>query len=132
MIMADKSKVEGLGGWLILITIGLFLGAGIWLFSFILWGFLLFSGESSPYGLSIFLLSAVLAYLLIYSLVLEFKKKKEFPKWAIIALWAGVIAAIFLSILDGDYSTLFGAIVGAIIWTWYFKVSKRVKNTFIK
>ena len=131
--MVDKNKkIEGIGGWLILPTIGLFLGAGIWLFNFFIWGLLLFSEESGLYELIIFLTSAIIAFLAIYSLVLEFKKKKEFPKWAIATLWAGVVAIILLSVLDRDYSDVFGAIIGSVIWTWYFNVSVRVKNTFVK
>ena len=131
--MAGKNKkIEGVGGWLILPTIGLFLGAGIWLFNFVIWGLLLFSEESGLYELIVFLTSAIIAFLAIYSLVLEFKKKKEFPKWAITTLWVGVVATILLSVLDGDYSDVFGTTIGAIIWTWYFNVSVRVKNTFVK
>ena len=131
--MADKNKkIEGIGGWLILPTIALFLGAGIWLFNFFIWGLLLLSEESGLYELIIVLTSAIMAFLAIYSLVLEFKKKKEFPKWAIATLWAGVVATILLSVLDGDYSDVFGTIIGSVIWTWYFNVSVRVKNTFVK
>ena len=131
--MADKNKkIEGIGGWLILPTIGLFLGAGIWLFNFFILGLLLFSEESGLYELIIVLTSAIMAFLAIYSLVLEFKKKKEFPKWAIATLWAGVVVTILLSVLDGDYSDVFGTIIGSVIWTWYFNVSVRVKNTFVK
>lgn len=130
--MADKNKkIEGIGGWLILPTISLFLGAGIWLFNFVIWG-LLFSEESGLYELIIFLTSAIIALLAIYSLVLEFKKKKGFPKWAIATLWVSVVATILLSVLEGDYSDVFGITIGVVIWTWYFNVSVRVKNTFVK
>jgi len=128
----DKKELKGIGGWLILPTIGLFLAAGIWLFDFVIYGLLLFLEESGTDELIVFLTSTLIASSAIYSLVLEFKKKKQFPRWAIATLWIGVIATIVLSVLDGDYSAIFGTMVGAIIWTWYFNTSKRIKNTFTK
>jgi len=125
-------KIEGIGGWLILPTIGLFLNAIGWLLIFATWESLLFSEKSGLYDLIIFLTSVIISFLEIYSLVLEFKKKKEFPKWAIATLWVGVVATILLSVSDGDYSYVFGTTIGAMIWTRYFNVSVRVKNTFIR
>jgi len=126
-----KEKLEGIGGWLILPTIGLFLAVGLWLFNFVILGLSLSSEESGTYELITFLISMIMAFLAVYLLVLEFKKKKHFPEWAIAYLWAGVLVTILLSVLDGDYSDVFLTVIGAIIWTSYFNVSKRVKNTFV-
>ncbi len=124
-------KPKGIGGWLILPTIGLFIAAIVWVFVFIISGLFFLSGEAEVYDLMMLLMAPVLAGLSIFSLFLEFKKKKEFPKWIIVTLWVGVVSTILLSIVDGDYSDNFSVITGSIIWTWYFSVSKRVKNTFI-
>ena len=129
-----KSKQEGpkgIGGWLILPTIGLFIGGTIWALCFLIYGFLLCVGGGFEEAV-IFLVSVLMTILIIYSIVLEFKKRKTFPKWAIITLWVSVVATFIFSLLDGDYSNLFGATLAAIIWTWYFRASIRVKNTFVK
>ena len=128
-----KEKLEGIGGWLILPTVGLFLSAGLWLFIFVMTGLLLLlSEEFRIYELTFLLMSPIMAFFAIYSLILEFKKKKQFIKWVIATLWAGVISTIILSILDGDYLDVFLTIISVIIWTQYFNVSIRVKNTFVK
>ena len=128
--MTDK-KPKGIGGWLILPTIGLFVSAVIWIFVFLIYGVL---RVVEPMGISIlatFLIAPVLAFMAIYGIVLEFRKKTLFPKWAIITLWAGVAATFILSVLDEDFSGIFTTVLGAIVWTAYFSYSKRVKNTFI-
>lgn len=125
---AEKDEVEGISGWLILPTIGLFIAAAIW--SLLGIGLILTISEEPE--LIILLVAVIMAFLTIYSLVLEFRKKKEFPKWAIVTLWAGFTANAALSVSDGDYSGALGTIASSIIWTWYFNVSKRVKNTFVK
>jgi hypothetical protein len=126
-----KKKIEGIGGWLILPTIGLFFSGLVWVLSFFIWGFLVIK-EFSLYNLTFFLISIILGFLTIYTLILEFKKKKEFPQWVIITLVAGVVATLILSVFDGQYSDLISSIAGAAIWIWYFSVSVRVKNTFVK
>jgi len=127
-----KKKVKGIGGWLILPTIGLFIGAFVWLIAFFLYGYISLFEGFSKIDLAYFLSATIMSFLTIYSLILEFKHKKEFPMWAIYTMWAGVFVTIFLSILDGDYSDLFATLAGTILWSWYFSVSIRVKNTFVK
>ena len=129
---SKKKKIEGISGWLILPTIGLFISAFMWVFSIFAWIFLLIFDEFSLYNLTFLIISIVLAFLVIYSLVLEFKKKKEFPQWVTITLLAGVISTLILSIFDGEYADLVTSVISAGIWITYFSVSKRVKNTFVK
>ena len=130
--MPNKNKkIEGIGGWLILPTIGLFLAAFIWVISIFLWAFLTFI-EFTLYNSTFFIISVILSFLTIYTLILEFKKKKEFVKWVFITLVSGIIATLILSIFDGNYFDLITSIISAGLWIWYFSVSVRVKNTFVK
>ena len=136
MIKKTKSKAKkipkGIGGWLILPTIGLFIGGLIWSICALLYGFLLCVGMFDVVSVIIFLVSVAMSVLIIYCIVLEFKKKKKFPSWAIFALWMGVLATLIFGLTDGDFSDLITTTLGAILWTWYFRVSVRVKNTFVK
>lgn len=128
----DKKKnVKGIGGWLIIPTIGLFLGAFVWVALFLLYGIIILLGESDLLAISYFLVSLIMSFLTIYSLVLEFGRKKEFPKWITITYISGFLATIILSLVDGDFSDVYGSTLGTIIWVWYFYVSVRVKNTFV-
>ncbi|MDP4012460.1 MAG: DUF2569 family protein [Candidatus Nanoarchaeia archaeon] len=127
----QQSGPKGIGGWLWIPTINLFLIAIIWSFNAFIYSLLFFTpewvGSDLPYLLSAFLIAIPSCY----SLFLEIRHKKEFPEWAIITLWLSVGVTFFLSYYEGDYSEGIGLIF-AIIWTWYFRVSVRVKNTFIK
>jgi hypothetical protein len=133
--MVNEKKIEGLGGWLILVQIG-------FIFSVIInLEFLLY-----PYGQSVIaflqqtynipslitiLLFCSIIFFYIYSLFLMYQKKKGFVKWAIFTLWYtfGINAIIVLTI-SGELMNLLFALASAILWTSYFKQSKRVKNTF--
>ena len=44
-VAKKKEKIEGIGGWLILPTIGLFISAFMWVFSIFAWIFLLIFDE---------------------------------------------------------------------------------------
>ena len=123
-----KEKLKGIGGWLIIPTIGLFLVVGIYSFLTIIYGISI----SSSTDLILFLLFIVVAGISLYTLILEFKKSKLFPKLFIIYLWLGVFAIIIMSLIDGEYTGVFSSIIFAFIWTWYANVSKRIKNTFVK
>lgn len=125
-------KPNGIGGWLILPTIGLFLSAAIYLFSFILFGAAILLDVANISDMYLFFTSIVMFCLVIYLIVIEFKKKKLFPKLAIFTLWLGVILAVISGLIDGDFYGVTQQTVGAILWSSYFKVSKRVKNTFTK
>lgn len=130
-----KKGPKGIGGWLILPTIGFFLFAVLYSFSGV-GGILmmLFSPEGTKPSFWItYLLALVLGIFAILLLVKEFKKKKQFPKWAIIYIWMNFIISFVLVIMDkGTYGISFWGLFWAVIWSWYFSVSKRVKNTFVK
>lgn len=121
-------KIKGIGGWLILPTLGFFLGGLIYLYE--IFAYLPYISD----GLSLlgFLLTAGGLFFIVYTLILEFQYKKEFSKWAIFTLWYGFVEIVIISFLTLDYTGIFGVLLGAIIWTAYFKKSERVKNTFTK
>jgi hypothetical protein len=131
----EVKKLKGIGGWLILPTIFFFIiaiaGIGV-----LISGILI--SEINFTTISIGLLS----FLFIYILYLEFKHKKEFPKYAIIGNWCFFIILSIIVVLDSisiknfNYSnfvfSLFLNSIMPIIWTTYFLKSKRIKNTFVK
>jgi len=125
-----KKNPKGIGGWLILPTIGLFLSIIIYLILAVIEIAVVFLGAGTGWDIIYLLTSAGMFGLVVYTLVLEFKKKKEFPKWAIILTALGVVVTIIFSIEDSDYTGLVQSIVFAAIWIGYFLQSKRVKNTF--
>jgi len=121
-------KIKGIGGWLILPTLGFFLAGLIYLYD--LFSYLPYLSDGT--SMFIFLLTAGGLFLVVYSLILEFQHKKEFPKWAIFTLWFQFAEIIIIAFMTLDYSSVFGVLLGAIIWTAYFQKSERVKNTFTK
>ncbi|RLG12249.1 hypothetical protein DRN73_03225 [Candidatus Pacearchaeota archaeon] len=123
-----KEKIKGIGGWLILPTIGLILGAILMIYS----TFIIFINIYKPGVETLFVIYGAYTFLIIYSLILEFQYKKEFKKMIIITLWAGILFTIIIGALTGDYSGLFTSMIVASIWTAYFLKSERVKNTFTK
>ncbi|MAH03572.1 hypothetical protein CMI39_02180 [Candidatus Pacearchaeota archaeon] len=125
-----KEELKGIGGWLIIPTIGLFLTIGMYAFITII------NVISAWKTLDITVLWALLygAFTVIsfYTLRLEFKKSIRFPKWFIFYLWFGVFVVIIMSFIDRNYTNIFSSFIFAAIWTWYTNVSKRVKNTFVE
>lgn len=130
--MEKTKECKGIGGWLILPTIGLVIASALYIFVCLI---LLFELNGSVNVFAVFLFSGLFAYLSIKTLILEFKHKKEFPIWAVSLMWAEVIIVFSGEIILGIEVLIFEyfpSIVGIVIWTLYFKKSKRVKNTFIK
>jgi len=116
--MKGNKKLKGIGGWLLLPTIGLFLNILISIFWF--W---IYSYDD--------LMQYIIGFSMMFSIItlyLEFNYKKSFKIFAIISLWITTFVSLLISItLDEGFGS--GAL-GAIIWTVYFIKSKRVKNTF--
>jgi len=137
------SKLKGLGGWLVLVQIGLILGAIIYLITSIIF----FIDKEFQYSLIFGVLFLFLAIYEGYTLLLMYKRDYKFPTFAIWGLWLpfGVyLLATLISLFSGNESissaSELGQVTGgvlimilpSIIWTLYFKKSKRVKNTFTK
>jgi len=127
-----KEKIKGIGGWLLIPTIGLILGAIGFPIAVIFYLYLIFSQGLAFWGWYSFISILIGGSLIIYCLILEFKHKKEFPKWLIITFWLSFVLGTVLYLLEKDYFGLLASAVWPGIWTWYLLVSKRVKNTFVE
>jgi hypothetical protein len=146
-----KPPLIGLGGWLVLLGAGLVISiprfvlsmgtyysnvsADLWKrFPTALWG------EA--------ILNALVFWLLIYTVVLFFRKSRRFPRFLIV-LYISVIALPAVDLgwvsftLPGAANELNGlgteeirsmvvSVVGALIWIPYVLLSRRVNNTFIE
>ena len=138
----------GLGGWLILVTAGLFLSPPLALTIIILDFEALTQGVTQAWynllffeGCAVFLVGICLPVWLIISF---FQHKKDFPQHYVYFLWSAVaihvVQLIVLATLVGGLdnyirlssgiSRTTGLVVAAVIWTLYIKRSKRVANTF--
>tara|TARA_Y100000034_G_C6877323_1_gene401451 strand:- start:146 stop:523 length:378 start_codon:yes stop_codon:yes gene_type:complete len=123
-----KEELKGIGGWLIIPTIGLLLSILAYGIFTILDAFEI----SSSMDFLLVLLMGAFTGIIFYTLRLEFKESKRFPKWYIFYLWLGILMGIIISLEDIDYISISSSVFFAVIWTWYIKVSKRVKNTFVE
>ncbi len=138
-------KLSGIGGWLILPAIGLVLGPIIGVIGLIasigLYSDVARAGYGDVYALEIIVLLGLLAFT-IYAAVLFFQKKGEAPKTMILLYSISLGAsAVLLGVELSSGAEMFAAetgkqlvrdIVAAAIWIPYFRVSKRVKSTFVR
>jgi Protein of unknown function (DUF2569) len=143
----SENKLEGFGGWLILVAVGLVLAipqrisaiqeAGDVLQQYVIESSLLRSviyGELITNGLLL-----VLNFVMLF---LFFKKKKAFVKvWLIVLISAFIFAVVdemviyfFVDLpsLGFPFRASLTSGVALLIWGSYATRSKRVKNTFIK
>jgi hypothetical protein len=158
--MTEAKNLEGLGGWLILVGIGIiFAPIRIVAFMFLVYADL-FSGETwallttpgseayhplwSTILISELSINVGLVLVHIYMAFLFFSKKYSFPRFFISVLLF-TLAFIFVDALvmkiilpsepffDPDSAREFvRTIIGALIWIPYMLRSKRVKATFVK
>jgi hypothetical protein len=158
--MTEENKFEGLGGWLILVGIGIFvsplyaiiqaaplystmLSNGTWA-ALTTPGTAYYSalGASILYGEVAINIGIILAW--VYVAILFFSKKKAFPKWYV-GLRLFTLAFILVDALAVNFwrpdipvfdaettEQLMRALIVVLIWVPYILVSKRVKATFVK
>ena len=116
----ERRKLKGINGWLIFPMLGFMIGIIDILKNIV----------KNPENISLVIFGAVIIAFYVVTLVFLFQEKKQTILFAVISLWAG-----FAYTLISTYSTS-GSVVAdgtwVVIWTWYFNVSKRVKNTFVK
>ncbi len=126
-----NKKLEGIKGWLLVVTIGLILSNLGLIFLFGLLSFELFLYGENYLIMSASIITGIGVILGIYTLINEFKKKKIFIKLIVILISYGILSEIIFSILLNDFSGSLRLIIINALWILYFLESKRVKNTFI-
>jgi hypothetical protein len=146
-LSAAQKDLGGIGGWLIVVAIGLGLGPFALLLSAGGALLLLMSPMSQdllaahPEVARLLMLSAAIDSVLILALILLnilfYGKKKFFPRAAIVFLVANFILDLaahqmLLQFIPTFPSTgAFMSLVSAAIWIPYFLLSQRVKQTFV-
>lgn len=141
---AAEPKLVGIGGWLILPAIGLVLAPIISVFGLIaLLGSMPDLADAGYGGVTAINTVAVIGLLafMIYATTRFFGKKRNAPT-VMITLYAiqfGVVVLLLLIELGAGAEeftvesgkALVGSAIGAAIWIPYFKLSKRVRATFV-
>ncbi len=158
--MTDEKKLEGLGGWLILVGLGIIaspikISAQIYpvyskLFTGGSWAALTTPGTEAyhplwaPILISEISINVALALTWLFIAFLFLTKKRLFPKWyigilvftlAFMLVDAVAIKAVLPNeeIFDPDtIKELARTLVTMLIWVPYMLMSKRVKATFVK
>jgi hypothetical protein len=146
----DSDVRSGLGGWLILPAINLAANA-ILLIALIL-GVVAASfvpelqGQTARPETGLYAAVRTVAYLglLIFTVFigyLFFCKRKETPRYLIAYIWVLFVCLSGLALwghyleVSGQIASSLGAptssLLASILWTWYFRVSKRVRVTFV-
>lgn len=143
-VPAEDPQLVGIGGWLILPAIGLILGpvmaAGSIISSLTLFSDVADTGHGDLFTLEILVQLGLLIFL-IYTAVRFFGRRRNAPSVIIALLIVTVAVSAILLVVElavGAESfavesgkALLRGIVGAAIWIPFFKVSKRVKATFV-
>jgi hypothetical protein len=124
----EKKKVDlhGIKGWLLFPTVGLVSTSLISLLNIITFIF----NPSESLSQAVIIISIITAIFSSLALVLEFKLDPLFPATAIVSLWIGCITTLWVSTLDKDYIKALVSFAVAVIWSYYFISSKRVRHTF--
>jgi hypothetical protein len=156
----EKKNLEGLGGWLILVALGIVISpvriilllapTYLEIFSNGSWEALTTPGSAqySPYWAPLLIaeiaINGALVFAWVYIAFLFFAKKARFPKW-FIGIMVFTVAFVFADaaaskaalpnepIFDlGTAQELGRALIATLIWVPYMLKSKRVKATFVK
>jgi len=138
--VSEDKRVQGLGGWLVLLQIGFYWSI------FALLDIFFNNLLKEPFSLYLSVYVIGFAILLSISMILFYGKRKAFPLFFIISLWLNLVYMITNGFSFPPFGNmqlfrlylniaLIGSInsfVIAMIWTLYLTKSKRVKNTFVK
>ncbi len=155
---ANRSNIEGIGGWLILVLLGLAITPISIVFQLLTMYLPVFNNgvwqalndpASQTYNPTLAKLivfecvcNLLIMGLSILALVLMFTKSRHFPRM-MIGFYAVNLAFVGLDLYlaqhvqiaenDGDgFRTLIRTVIAAAIWIPYMLVSKRVKATFVR
>jgi hypothetical protein len=155
----DQKELQGLGGWLILVGIGVIIAPFYTLFQAFLtfqpifsegiWEILTTPGSDAyhplwqPILIGEIVINVSLVLVLVYIVFLFFSKKRSLPSWYVAVL---LFTPIFIAadafalklilpnepVFDPETTRNFAqSAIGAAIWVPYMLVSKRVKATFV-
>lgn len=121
-------ELTGIGGWLIVMMIGLM---GSILLEAVSLYIDLAAGTYLEFGLDLCFLSFA-----IICLVFMFRHSRHFPKLGIALYVFGLLNNLFFYVTHDSPPNTIGSIVGSLIgtaiWVTYLLRSKRVKNTFVR
>lgn len=150
IVFAKGGSFVPIGGWLILILIGLFftpiiIGAQFYdehFFSLSKWNTFMNGGTAFEYRVLLVFETAGYTFITCYSIfciILMLNRRDILPKYIIIYYLSAVaffvidyLVAYGIGIESGDLGTrLLRTIIVAVIWISYFKKSTRVEQTFI-
>ncbi len=147
-IFSTGRDLEGIGGWLILVALGLGIGPfvllnGIYSDLRVFYG-AQFQAGLAPYpGLATFILfeavsNSVFLLALIALNILFYRKKKSFPGWMIAYLAFNCVVILVDHLVSLRYNShaapnaAIRSVVGTLVWIPYYLRSERVKLTFVK
>ena len=137
-------KLVGISGWLILPAIGFVLGPIIGVIGLVvalgMYSDVARAGYGGIYTLEILVIVGLLGFTL-YAATLFFRKKSNAPGTIIMLLIVSLVASGVLLVIELSAGAevfavetgkqLVRDVIGAAIWIPYFRVSKRVKATFV-
>jgi hypothetical protein len=145
-----EKRLEGIGGWLILLAVAQVLGPVQFIASTVEEYVSLPSGAFSRFPLAVsgdLLLRTAYVGLLVYAAYLFFNKRAEFPGTYIVAVAVGLalpfVIGVWVTLTTGINTLgnlgsweflkyyLLGLVVG-VLWISYLLNSIRVKNTFVR
>lgn len=145
---AARDNLQGIGGWLILVAIGLGVDSIGMLFGVGATFLLLidpysqkFLGDHHGIESQLVIQVAIEAFLFVILLVLNFLfygKRKIFPAWMISYLAAGFVLSFINQQMMMRFTKAFSSLgvflsfVDACFWIPYFLCSERVKQTFVR
>jgi hypothetical protein len=157
--MKDKSELKGIGGWLILVAIGVFIGPFYAvIIDFItyapyfedgdFWGVLSYLNSTIPNFSLLFwpetLFAIIFDFFLFYLVYLLIKKKAFFPVLYVRLIYIQIIYLIvdygavyllfgeeYFDIGPLEARAIFQSLITLVIWVPYMYKSVRVKNTFV-
>jgi hypothetical protein len=139
-----EAQLVGIGGWLTLPAIGFVLGPIVRVVMFVialgLYSDVSSAGYGGIYALELLVELGLLVFL-IYAATRFFGKKRNAPSTIIALLITSLVSSGLLLVIElgagaeefaiENGKQLARSVIGAVIWIPYFRVSKRVKATFI-
>jgi len=145
--LAQDSRLNGLGGWLVLVGFGLVVSPIISIYG--LWTDLQFVAnrlhqlqawdDETLFVILFDFITAVFLAGLVYLNILFFKKKKIFPKYFMLFLVINFAVSLlkYWASPSGAVQTALAGTVGmsfieGIVWVSYFLTSRRVEATFVR